>query len=41
MGEHLNLILLFGIIIAGGAFGAHLFQKLNILQVVGCIIVGI
>jgi Kef-type K+ transport system membrane component KefB len=37
----LNLILLFGIIIAGGAFGARLFQKFNIPQVVGCIIVGI
>jgi Kef-type K+ transport system membrane component KefB len=37
----LNLVLLFGIIIAGGAFGARLFQKLNIPQVVGCIIVGI
>ncbi len=37
----MNLVLLFGIIIAGGAFGARLFQKLNIPQVVGCIIVGI
>ena len=37
----MNLILLFGIIIAGGAFGARLFQKLHIPQVVGCIMVGI
>jgi len=37
----LNPALLFGLVIAGGAFGARLFQKLRIPQVVGCIIVGI
>ena len=39
--SHLNLVLLFGLVILGGTFGARLFQKLNIPQVVGCIIVGI
>ncbi len=38
---YLNLALLFGLVILGGAFGARLFQKLHIPQVVGCIIVGI
>ncbi len=38
---HLNLVLLFGLIILGGAFGARLFQRLHIPQVVGCIIVGV
>jgi Kef-type K+ transport system membrane component KefB len=38
---YLNLVLLFGLIILGGAFGARLFQKIHIPQVVGCIIVGI
>ena len=38
---HLNLVLLFGLVILGGTFGARLFQKLHIPQVVGCIIVGI
>jgi len=38
---HLNLALLFGLIIFGGALGARLFQKLRIPQVVGCIVVGI
>lgn len=37
----LNLILLFGLIILGGIFGARLFQKLHIPQVVGCIVIGI
>ncbi len=37
----LNVILLFGLIVLGGAFGARLFQKLHIPQVVGCIVVGI
>lgn len=37
----LNWVLLFGLIILGGAFGARLFQKLHIPQVVGCIVVGI
>ncbi len=38
---HLNVILLFGLVILGGTFGARLFQKLHIPQVVGCIVVGI
>ena len=38
---HLNLVLLFGLIILGGTFGARLFQKFHIPQVVGCIVVGI
>jgi Kef-type K+ transport system membrane component KefB len=39
--SHLNLVLLFGLIILGGTFGARLFQKLRIPQIVGCILVGI
>jgi len=38
---HLNLVLLFGLIVLSGAFGARLFQKLHIPQVVGYITVGI
>ena len=38
---YLNLALLFGLVILFGAFGARLFQKLHIPQVVGCIVVGI
>jgi len=38
---HLNLALLFGLVILGGTFGARLFQKFHIPQVVGCIMVGI
>lgn len=38
---HLNLALLFGLIVLGGAFGARLFQRLRVPQVVGCIVVGI
>jgi len=38
---HLNLALLFGLVILCGTFGARLFQKLHIPQVVGCIMVGI
>ena len=38
---HLNLVLLFGLVILGGTFGARLFQKFHIPQVVGCIVVGI
>jgi len=38
---HLNLALLFGVIILGGTFGARLSQKFHIPQVVGCILVGI
>ena len=37
----LNLALLFGLVILSGTFGARLFQKLHIPQVVGCIIAGI
>jgi Kef-type K+ transport system membrane component KefB len=37
----LNLVLLFGFVILGGAFGSRVFQKLRIPQVVGCIVVGI
>ena len=39
--SHLNIILLFGLIILGGTFGARLFQKLRIPQVVGYILIGI
>ena len=39
--EHLNLALLFGLIILCGTFGSRLSQKLHMPQVVGCIIVGI
>ena len=38
---HLNLVLLFGLIIFLGTFGSRIFQKLHIPQVVGCIVVGI
>jgi len=38
---HLNLALLFGLVILFGAFGARLFQKFHIPQVVGCIVIGI
>ncbi len=37
----LNVVLLFGLIVLSGAFGARLFQKIHIPQVVGCIVVGI
>ncbi|MBL7152314.1 MAG: cation:proton antiporter [Phycisphaerae bacterium] len=37
----LNLALLFGVIVLGGAFGARLFQRMHVPQVVGCIVVGI
>ncbi len=40
-GFHLNLVLLFGLIIFLGTFGSRIFQKLHIPQVVGCIVVGI
>ena len=39
--SHLNLALLFGLVILGGAFGARLFQKFHIPQVVGCVVVGV
>ena len=39
--SHMNLVMLFGLIIFGGTAASRLFQKLNIPQVVGCIIVGI
>jgi len=35
------LVLLFGLVILGGTFGARLFQKLHIPQVVGCIVIGV
>ena len=38
---HLNLALLFGLVVLAGTLGARLFQKLHIPQVVGCIVVGI
>ena len=37
----LNVVLLFALVILLGTFGARLFQKLHIPQVVGCIVVGI
>ncbi len=40
-GVDLNSALLFGLIILFGTFGARLFQKLHIPQVVGCIVVGV
>jgi Kef-type K+ transport system membrane component KefB len=38
---HLNLALLFGLIVLGGTLGARLSQKFHVPQVVGCIVVGI
>jgi Kef-type K+ transport system membrane component KefB len=38
---HLNLALLFGLVILGGTLGERLFQRFHIPQVVGCIMVGI
>jgi Kef-type K+ transport system membrane component KefB len=38
---HLNPVLLFGVVILGGTFGARLFQRMHIPQVVGCIVVGV
>lgn len=40
-GGGLNPALLFGLVILGGTFGARLFQRFHIPQVVGCIVVGI
>ena len=37
----MNVVLLFALVILFGTFGARLFQKLHIPQVVGCIVVGI
>ena len=37
----LNLALLFGLVILGGALGARFFQKLHVPQVVGCVVVGL
>ena len=37
----LSLVLLFGVVVLGGTFGARLFQRVHIPQVVGCIIIGI
>jgi len=39
--SHLNLALLFGLVILGGALGARLFQRFHIPQVVGCVVVGV
>ena len=39
--SHLNMTLLFGLIIFFGTFGARLFQRFHIPQVVGCILIGI
>ncbi|MHC4738233.1 MAG: cation:proton antiporter domain-containing protein [Planctomycetota bacterium] len=41
VGESLNLVLLFGIIVFLGTFGSRLVQKLHIPQVVGCVVVGV
>lgn len=40
-GFHLNLVLLFGLIVFLGTFGSRVFQRLHIPQVVGCVVVGI
>ncbi len=37
----MNVVLLFAVVILGGALGARLIQELHVPQVVGCIIVGI
>jgi len=39
--DHLNLVLLFGLVVLGGTLGERLFQRLHIPQVVGCVVVGI
>jgi len=41
LAPHLNILLLFGLAIFLGTAGARIFQKFNIPQVVGCIVVGI
>jgi NhaP-type Na+/H+ or K+/H+ antiporter len=38
---HLNLALLFGLVVLGGTLGARIAQRLHVPQVVGCIVVGI
>ncbi len=38
---HLNVILVFGLIILSGTFGASFFQKVRIPQVIGYVTVGI
>jgi Kef-type K+ transport system membrane component KefB len=38
---HLNIILLFGLVVLAGTVGSRLFQRLHIPQVIGYIIVGI
>jgi len=38
---HMNLVLLFGLVVLAGTFSARLFQKFHIPQVVGCVVVGI
>ena len=37
----LNVVLLFGIVVLGGAFGARLFQRFHIPQVVGSVVIGV
>lgn len=39
--EHLNLMLLLGIILFGGTLGGRIFQRIKIPQVVGYIIIGV
>ena len=39
--EWLNIALLLGLIVLGGAFGSRIAQKFHIPQVVGCIVVGV
>jgi len=39
--NYLNLVLMFGLIVLGGTFGARLVQRFHIPQVVGCVIVGV
>ena len=39
--SHLNIILLFGLMILCGTFGARLFQRLHIPQVIGYILIGV
>ncbi len=41
MVTHINVLLLIGLAIFGGAFGGRLFQKIRIPQVVGYIVIGI
>ncbi len=38
---HLNLVLLFGLVVFGGTIGARLFHKLHFPQIIGYIIIGL